>query len=258
MRPRPAVHRVAARASLATTVAVLAATAVPAPAAAKTRHAPCPTAGTTLYRSSKYDLVGLRVYRVGTALRSCTRSTGKRRRIRSLGVWTPATKVAVGGGFLAWTTRGTAADGTAADTVRTTNVPTGRRALTVTRTAVATGPTIPATPDTVVALQTDGLATAWVTTGGRLAVAVALPKLVPPTEPDENPVFHDGAIYAVRDVGAALAPALAKGITFVDASETDDCGGTISRILRIPAVGDAPAGVFEYLRQAAKPSKGCN
>lgn len=260
MRPRPsAVHRVVARAPLMATVAVLAGAALlPSTAAAKTRHTPCPTGGTTLYRSPKDGLLGLRVYRVGTALRSCTRATGKRRRIRALGAWSPATKISVAGGLLTWTTRRTGADGAASDTVRVVTFVTGRRVLTVTRAAVATSATTPATPDTVLALRADGLATAWSTTGGRLAVAVALPELVPPPEPDDPPVFHDGPVYALRDVGPALAPDLAKSFVFVDQSETDDCGGTISRTVRLSPVGDRPADVFEYLRRAATPSAGCN
>lgn len=261
MRPRrPSARRPAAPGPLvAAGVALLVAGSGAAPASAAKRHAPCPTTGTTLYRAGKYASPGLRVYRVGTALRSCTRNPGQRRRIRSLGAWTPATKVVVGGGTLVWTTRRTAPDGTAADTIREVAITGGRRTLTVTKTAVATSPTSPATPDTVVGLETDGFATAWVTSRGRLAAAVSLPRSVPEPDPEDGPPpYREGSIYAIADIGPAQASALAKGFRLLDDSETDDCGGTLSRRLLFPAVEGFPAGQFAYFREEATPSPGCS
>jgi hypothetical protein len=131
-----------------------------------------------------------------------------------------------------------------------------RRTLTVTRTAVATSATTPAAKDTVVRLLTDGLATVWVTTHGRLAAAVALPDRVPAPDPAPGP-FHAGALYALRDVGPEQASALAAGLRLVDGSETDECGGTLERYLAIPAVAAEPQAVFTYFREEATPAPGC-
>ena len=157
---------------------------------------------------------------------------------------------------MAWTTRTTAGDGTAADTIRSVSIADLRRTLTVTRAAVATSASTPAAKDTVLRLLTDGLATVWVTTQGRLAAAVALPDRVPAPDPGPGP-FHAGALYALRDVGPEQAPALAGGLRLVDDSETDECGGTLDRYLAIPAVAGAPEGQFRYFREEATPAPGC-
>lgn len=257
MRPRrPAVRRLAVPGPLAAaSLVLLLAGPGAAPAGAATaRHAPCPTTGTTLYRTGKGVVPGLRVYRVGGALRSCTRTPGKRLRIRALGPWTSATKVAVGGALLTWTTRTTGPDGSAADTIRSTYTATGERGFTIANAAVATSATTPATKDTVVGLQTDGLGTAWVTSQGRLGLRVALPELVPAEDPQP---FRDGATYALRDVGPGQASALAAQLSLVDDSETDPCGGVFSHALRIGAVAGAPASSFTYYEEPARASPDC-
>jgi hypothetical protein len=256
MRPRrPVVARAALPATVATALALLAGPGVPSAAAA--RHAPSPRTGTTLLRTGPASSPGLRAYRAGSTLKACVRRSGERRLVRTLGAWTPATKVVLGGATLAWTTRSTAPDGTASDTIRAVSIADLRRTLTVTRTAVATGTATPAAKDTVVRLLTDGLATVWVTTGGRLAAAVALPEHVPAPDPGPGP-FHAGPFYALGDVAPEDAPSLAAGLRLVDDSETDECGGTLDRYLSIPAVGDRPQGQFRYYREEATPAPGCS
>ncbi|WP_026910675.1 hypothetical protein [Patulibacter minatonensis] len=259
MRPRRPAARLAAPAPFLAAAVAAAALAVPtaAPAAAKKRHAPCPTNGTTLYRASKYAPIGLRVYRVGDELRACTRQAGKARRIRVLGPWTAETQVAAQYGLLVWTARTTAPDGTAADVVRAIETSSGRRVLTVTKAAVATSPTTPAAADTVLTLRTDGQAIAWVTSRGRVALRVPFPNKVP-ARSDGSQAFHVGAIYGLRDVGAALAPGLVDGLRFLDDSETDECGGTISQRLVIPPVEGVPGEYFGYYEAEATPAPGCN
>jgi hypothetical protein len=254
---RPSARRGAAAAPVlvATTLALALGPAV-APAAAKTRHAPCPTGGTTILRGSKYESLPYRVYHSGPALRICTREVGRRRHVRALGTWTPATKVVVRSAVVAWTTRRTAADGTAADTIRAADLSDGKRRLTVTSTAVATSATSPATTDTVVKLLTDDLVTVWVTSRGRLAAAVRIPSLVP--EPYQGPqAFHAGSIYALGDAGPSQAAALGDGLTFVDDSQTDDCGGTESRFLSIPKLPGFPIQQFNYYRDEVVPGPDC-
>lgn len=235
--------------------AVAAGLAAPA-SAAKSRHAPCPTTGTTLLKNTSSSLLGWRVSRVGATMRLCTRVPGRRRHVVSLGPWTPATRLSDGYSEIAWTTRTTAVDGTTSDTIRTVELATRKRRLTIANAAVAPNATTPATKDTVLRLVADSLAIAWVTSGGRLAVHVDRPALVPTPETGPPP-FRTGSLYAVTDVGRANAAALAAGVQVLDDSESDPCGGIFSRYLAYPAAGPFPAGQFRFYQEEAKPGPGC-
>lgn len=235
-----------AAAALAATGAVLAATLAASPASAA-RHAPCPTAGTTLARVSAPNL---RVYRQGTTMKACLRKPGTRRTVRTLGPWVAGTRVAAGGGAVAWTVPRPADGGGTVDGLTTADVRTGRRWLQTVRAAPATSATTPAADDRVLTLLTDGRATAWVTARGVIAAAIrALPEEpatlygagLPGTEP-----FRVGRRFALGDAGPVAATAVAKGLTLTVGGEGDECGGTDEYQARIPAFGDRPETIFRY------------
>lgn len=240
---RTAVALVATGAALASALA-----AGPASAA---RHAPCPTTGTTLARVGAPNL---RVYRQGTTMKACLRKPGTRRTVRTLGPWVAGTRVAAGGGAVAWTVPRPAEGGGTVDGLSTEDVRTGRRWLKTVRATPATSATTPAADDRVLALLTDGRAAAWVTARGVIAAAVrALPEEpatlygagLPGTEP-----FRVGRRFALGDAGSDAAATVAAGLRLTVGGEGDECGGTDEYQARIPAFGDRPETIFRYASQS--------
>ncbi|CAB4924357.1 unannotated protein [freshwater metagenome] len=265
-RRRPTAGAAGARAT-AVTVAVAAAVAVggalPAQAA---RHAPCPTGGTTLVRGV-YGGENLRLYRTGATLAVCVRTPGERRVRRTLGPWTRTTRVAVGGGSVAWTT---ARDGAAGrvDAVATIDVRTGRRWLRSLHAVPATGPSVPATDDRVLRIDTNGLATVWVTAGGAIGTAVVAVDDAPLSDPglEASTLYGDGApsrpyragrVFALGTAGAEAAPAVARGVRFFEGGDSDSCGGLITRSVEIPAFGTRRETSFVSSSFDVEPSPGC-
>jgi hypothetical protein len=245
-----------------TTVALVAtgatlASALAAGPATAARHAPCPTTGTTLARVTAPNL---RVYRQGTALKACLRKPGTRRTVRTLGPWVAGTRVAAGGGAVAWTTPRPAPGGGTVDGLATEDVRTGRRWLKTVRAVPATSATTPAADDRVLGLLTDGRATAWVTARGVVAAALrALPEEpttlygegLPGTEP-----FHVGRRFALGDAGPEAAPAVAAGLRLATGGDGDECGGTIDFQVRVPAFGGRPETIFRYASESYERTTG--
>lgn len=215
------------------------------PAGAAARHAPCPTVGRTLAKDVSPNL---RVWREGTTMKACSRWPGERRHVRTLGPWSPATRVATGSGAVAWTTRAQTDAGVLADAVTTIDVPSGRRWLRTSRAAVARAGA-PASEDRVLRLITSDLATAWVTRGGVVALAVEqLDETATTGYPAGAPadLHRDGSRYFLGDAGPAAAAAVAKGLRFHVGGESDGCGGSDVHELRVPAFGDHPAASFVF------------
>lgn len=242
--PRRRARRTAV--ALAATGAALVAAGAAAGPAAAARHAPCPTTGTTLARTSAPNL---RVYRQGTALKACLRRPGTRRTVRTLGSWTAGARVAAGAGTVAWTTPRPATGGPV-DGLTTEDVRSGRRWLRTVRAVPAASLTAPADDDRVLALVTDARATAWVTARGVVAAALrALPEDpatlygagLPGTEP-----FHVGRRFALGDAGPAAAPAVARDLRLAVGGDGDECGGVDDYQVRIPAFADRPETIFRY------------
>lgn len=256
-----AVGRVAAVVAVA--VAVVLGGARPAAAA---RHAPCPTGGTTLARGV-YGGENLRLSRTGATLAVCVRTPGERRVRRTLGPWTPATRFAVGGGSVAWTTARSTPAGRV-DAVATIDVRTGRRWLRSPHAVPASGPSAPAADDRVLRIDTNGLATVWVTAGGAIGTAVVGVDDTPLSTPDleASTLYGDGApsrpyragrIFALGTAGPAAAPAVARGVHFFEGGDSDSCGGLITRSVEVPAFGARPETSFVYASFDVEPSAGC-
>lgn len=234
------------------TVLLAAAGATPAQAA---KHTPCPTGGRTIAKDVGPNL---RVWREGTTLRACSRETGERRFVRTLGTWSRATKVATGEGAVAWTTSRTT-DAGPVDAITTIDVRSGRRWLSTKRAAVAQSTTVPAADDRVLKVLTSGYGTAWVTSRGVIGAAVRTVddesttyygEGVPGSEP-----FHVGRRFFLGDAGPAGAAALAKGLRLDVGGEGDECGGTAAYEVEVPAFADRPAMTFSYaLRDYQNPA----
>ncbi len=216
-------------------------------AGAAAKHAPCPTAGRTLAKDVGPNL---RVWRQGSTLKACTRVPGHARRVRTLGPWTSATKIATGSGTVAWT-RATSSGGVPADAVSALDVPTGKRWLSTTKAAVATAG-VPASPDRVLRLVTDGVGTGWVTARGVVALAVRKVD-AEATGPLPAGVFLVDRRYFLGDAGPAEAAAVAKDIDLRVGGEHDDCGGTDVLSLGIPAFGARPESAFVYAERPVAP-----
>lgn len=230
---------------LAAVGAALLATAGATPAQAA-KHTPCPTGGKTLAKDVGPNL---RVWREGTTLKACSRETGKRRYVRTLGTWSSATKVATGDGAVAWTTS-RPSDAGPVDAIATIDVRSGTRWLSTKRAAVAQSATVPAADDRVLRLVTSGLGTAWVTSRGVIGAAVRTVDEesstyygagVPGTEP-----FRAGRRFFLGDAGPAGAAAVAKGLRLDVGGEGDECGGTAAYEVEVPAFADRPAMTFWY------------
>jgi hypothetical protein len=221
-----------------------------APAAAKARHTPCPTTGTTILKAPSPNL---RVWHEGATLRACTRVPGKRRYLRTLGTWSAATQVAAGAGDVAWSTRRSTPAGPV-DDLRTTDVRTGASWLKTTTAAVAPDAATPASADRVLRLVTDDTATAWVTARGVVGATVRKLDADQPGTlygdglPGTTP-YRSGRTFFLGDAGPAAAPAVAAGLALDQTSEGDECGGTTDHRVKIPAFGTRPATVFSYLFQ---------
>jgi hypothetical protein len=218
--------------------------------AAAAKHTPCPTAGKTLVKGTNPNV---RVWREGTTLKGCTRRPGQRRYLRTLGPWSSATKVAVGGTSVAWTTPVGTADAPA-DRIATRDLRTGGTWLSTTRAIPAASDSAPAAPDTVLRLLTDGRATTWVTARGVVAAAVrtfdpesttlygeGLPGSVP---------FHVGRRFVLADAGPSQAASVASRLALSVGGEGDECGGTNDHRVDVPAFGDVPQRWFIYASES--------
>lgn len=215
-------------------------------AAAKARHAPCPTAGRTLARDFGPNL---RVWRQGSTMKACSRVPGERRRVRTLGPWTSATKVATGSGAVAWTTASQTDAGLLVDAVSTVDVPSGRRWLQTSRAAVAPAAGVPASEDRVLRLITNDVGTGWVTSRGIVALAVRTVDDDASTGlGDDAPglPYRSGRRYFLGDAGPANAAAVAKGLDIRSGGERDDCGGDDVFSLQIPGFGTRPDTAFVF------------
>jgi hypothetical protein len=216
--------------------------------AAAARHAPCPTAGTTLVRDT---FPNVRVYRQGSTLRACTRLPGKARRLRTLGPWSSATTLAVDDGAVAWTTR-RSTDAGPADAVAAVDVASGRRWLSAANAAVAPDAATPATADRVLRLVVNPYVVGWVTARGVVAAAVRTvddPEEAGSLASDSTALplpYRDGRRYHLGDAGPADAPRVAKGLRLYTTGESDECGGTDILQLLIPAFGPRGESVFTY------------
>ncbi len=240
--PRPAILRTLP--ALALGAAALSGPLAGTASAAK--HAPCPTGGTTLAKSTNPNV---RVWRQGTTLKACTRKPGQRRYVRTLGPWSSATTIAVGEGNVAWTQSRAGADGPV-DTVRTVDVRTGARWVSTSHAVPAPDAATPASDDRVLRLLVDRRVTTWVTARG--AIAAVVRKLDPEAStlygeglPGAVP-FHVGRTFALGDAGPAQAAAVAKGLALGTGGDGDECGGTTDYQVRIPAFGTRPATIFLY------------
>ncbi|CAB4907141.1 unannotated protein [freshwater metagenome] len=235
------------------TAALLGAVLLAGPAtgtAAAAKHTPCPTAGTTLVRTTGPNV---RVWREGTTLKACTRRPGQRRYLRTLGPWSSATKVAVGGTSVAWTTRVATPDAPA-DRLASRDLRTGSTWLSTTRAIPAASASAPAASDTVLRLLTDGRATAWVTARGVVAAAVrtfdpeattlygeGLPGTVP---------SHVGRRFVLADVGPSQAASVASRLALSVGGDGDECGGTNDHRVDVPAVDGVPQRWFVYASES--------
>lgn len=244
LSPRRAIRR-ALPAAIAAGVVLLAGPGA-GPAAAATKHAPCPTGGKTIARDIGPNL---RVYREGTTMKACTRKTGQRRYVRTLGPWTSQTMVATGAGSVAWTTVRTTEAGPV-DAVASIDVRTGRRWLQTSRAAVAPDATTPAVDDRVLRLLTSGRATTWVTSRGVVAAAVRsfddeMPTFYGAGVPGSVP-FHAGRRFFLGDAGPGAAAATAKDLRLDIGGGGDECGGTAEYEVEVPAFGTRPDMTFSY------------
>lgn len=221
-----------------------------APAAAASRHAPCPTSGTTLTTSGAPNV---RVWREGSTLRACTRVPGQRRYVRALGTWSPSTKVYASARNVAWTTERATPAGPV-DAVRTIDVRTGASWLKTIHAAVAPDAATPASDDRVLRLVTDDTATTWVTARGVVAAAV---RKLDPEQPGilygeglaGTAPYRAGRRFFLGDAGPANAPAVAAGLALDQSSEGDECGGTTDYRVTLPAWDARPATIFAYKSQ---------
>jgi hypothetical protein len=216
--------------------------------AGASRHAPCPTAGTTLVRDTYPNL---RVYRQGGTLRACTRRPGEARRLRKLDPWSTATTLAADDGTVAWTTR-RSTDAGPADAVAAMDVASGRRWLSAVNAAVAPDAATPATADRVLRLVVNPYVVGWVTARGVVAAAVRTvddPEEAGSLASDSTALplpYRDGRRYHLGDAGPADAPRVAKGLRLYATGESDECGGTDILHLEIPAFGSRPETTFTY------------
>lgn len=221
----------------------------PAAGVAATAPGSCPTAGTTVARDSA---PGLRVYRQGTMLKACVRPAGKRRVVRTLGVWTSGTKVATGAGTVAWTSTGQSDLHGLVDAIAAVDVRSGRRWFRTDRAALSPDVATPAADDRVLRLITNERATAWVTSRGLVGVALRRVDHAAMEEWGATPEpYHVGRRYFLGDAGASDAPAVARGLAFRVGGERDDCGGTDVFSVDVPAFGATPARSFVYAAASA-------
>lgn len=211
-------------------------------ASAKTRHAPCPTAGKTIAKDVGPNV---RVWRQGSKLLACTRQAGHKRSLRTLGVWTTGTKVAIGDGDVAFTTTGRSDEHGLVDATAAVDVKSGKRWFASARAALTPDAAQPLTDDRVLRLVVNETATEWVTSRGVVNLAVrtfdAKDEFVPETLP-----FHVGSRFFLGDAGAAGAAAAARDIALTFGGESDDCGGTDIFKAVVPAIGTAERSFFAY------------
>jgi hypothetical protein len=211
-------------------------------ASAKVKHAPCPTAGKTLAKASGPNV---RVWRQGTTLLACTRQTGKRRVVRTLGVWTTGTKVAVADGTVAYTTTGQSDEHGLTDAVDVVDVPSGKRWFSSPHAALVPDTAEPETDDRVLRIVVGYTGAAWVTSRGIVNLAVrrfeAKDEFV-----DTDLPFHVGSRFFLGDAGVSGAAGVAKGVRLVTGGESDDCGGTTTYGIAVPAIGTAAPRTFTY------------
>ncbi|MEV4422590.1 hypothetical protein AB0L40_21820 [Patulibacter sp. NPDC049589] len=213
-------------------------------ASAATKHAPCPTTGKTL---AKDVFPNVRVWRQGTTLKACTREPGQRRYVRTLGVWTSGTKIAIGDGNVAWTSTGQTDGGELVDAIATVDVRKGKRWFSTARAALTPDAATPLTDDRVLRLITTYTGTAWVTARG--VVNLAARRLDPDAVADDGgtpPPFHQGSRFFLGDAGPSGAAAAAKGIRLTVGGEHDDCGGSDEFKVLVPAIGGQPELGFVY------------
>lgn len=220
----------------------LAAGAGAGPAQAAPRPAPCPASGTTLATGSS---PAVRVWRQGPSVRACARTAGGRRTVRTLGAWSTGTKVAVGGGSVAWTTTVRSDAQGLVDRLATVDVRSGRRWFSTARAALAPDVATPATDDRVLRLITTDRATAWVTARGVVGAAVRRLDRASLEEWGEADLpFHVGRRFFLGDAGVPDAASVARGLAFDVGGERDECGGTDLHVVRVPAYGAVPARAF--------------
>ncbi|MDO9408413.1 hypothetical protein [Patulibacter sp.] len=218
--------------------------------AAAAKHAPCPTTGTTLVKATGPNV---RVWREGATLKACTRKAGQRRYLRTLGSWSTATKVAVGGTSVAWTTpTGTAEAPT--DRLATRDVRTGRTWLSTVRAVPAASASTPAADDVVLRLLTDGRVTTWVTGRGVVAAAVRTyddeaTTMYGEGHPGTVP-FHVGRRFVLGDAGPAQAASVASRLELSVGGDGDECGGTDDYRVTVPAFGDRQQLWFVYASES--------
>jgi hypothetical protein len=248
-------HRALPALAAALGVLVLAASAA-APEADAARAAPCPTAGTTLLAKNQ----NLRVYRTGSTLKVCGRYLGQKRRLRTLGPWSPETRIATDYATVAWTTSARDAAGVRYDAVTSIDVLSGRRWLQATKASPARDATTPATRAGVAGLTTTSDSTAWVTTAGVVALAVRSP--LTDADLDDNEQSAP-ALYRTRrrvfvlDVGPARAAPVAADLELRDSTESDDCGGTTFRFLDFGEDGTPARASLLYREDPVPPAPGC-
>lgn len=218
--------------------------------AAAAPSAACPTTGTTVARDAS---PAMRVYREGPTLKACVRPAGKRRVVRTLGVWTSGTKVATGAGTVAWTTTGQSDAHGLVDAIETVEVRTGARWFRTARVALSPDVATPAADDRVLRLVTGDRATAWVTSRGLVGVAVRK------VDEDALEEWGGGAVpyrvgrrFFLGDAGVEAAPAVARGLSLNVGGEHDECGGTDLFTVDVPAFGGTPARSFVYAAQASR------
>lgn len=221
----------------------------PATGTAAAAPVPCPTVGTTVAKDASPNL---RVYRQGAMLKACVRSTGKRRTVRTLGVWTSGTTVATGAGTVAWTSTGRSDEHGLVDAIATVDVRSGRRWFRTDRAALSPDVATPAADDRVLRLVTDSRATAWVTSRGLVGVAVRRLDRGAMQEWGRGPEpYRVGRRYFLGDAGVAGAAAVAHGLALRVGGERDDCGGTDVFSVDVPAFGATPARSFVYAAASA-------
>lgn len=225
------------------------------PAGAAGRSAPCPTAGTTLASGVS---PATRVWRDGQRVRACVRTASGRRTVRTLGTWTTGTKVAVGGGSVAWTTTVRSEALGLADRIATTDVRSGRRWFSTARAALAPDTATPASEDRVLRLLTTDRATAWVTSRGVVGAALRRVDREALEEWGAGEVpYHVGRRFFLGDAGTPAAASVARGLSFAVGGESDECGGTDLHELRVPPYGTVAARSFVFASSPVRAAPWC-
>lgn len=215
--------------------------------AAAAKHTPCPTAGTTLAKDTSPNL---RVWREGTTLKACTRKAGRRRSLRTLGTWSKETRIATGAGTVAWTTAAQTDEHGLVDGITTEDVRTGKRWLKTIHAVPAADASTPAADDRVLKLVTDDMATAWVTSRGVVAAAVAVyddeaTTMYGEGHPGTVP-FHVGRRFFLGDAGPAEAQSVADRLALKVGGDGDECGGVDDFQVAVPSFGSQKDLVFVY------------